>query len=266
MAQVDKLYQHFAPAERLTLTLEAMARGDTDEAMRLRHTCPVRLYEFPDQAFDRPREFIWELAVIVAGDLGTMNAKLSIFASFGEMAPYLTSPHAMAAEFSFMAGWRLGKGLSPLPAPPMEVGDEEGDYIDVEQFLEDARKGTGVSVFADPATERADWAPTPEQKAELDAWDAPKEWVELANRRLAGLYRPIVRRVVREMLGVWAAWDGFCQAKVGVDGDTGMRAHSPGTAQRMKEIGAEHPDLTPWEERREQCAADFEACWRKRFG
>jgi hypothetical protein len=47
-----KLYETFAPKERLVLLLEAMARGDDAETMRLRRSCPRKTYTGPDAAFD----------------------------------------------------------------------------------------------------------------------------------------------------------------------------------------------------------------------
>ncbi|MGH8647390.1 MAG: hypothetical protein ACREX4_24190 [Gammaproteobacteria bacterium] len=44
----DALYERLAPEERLSLTIEALARGDGAEADRLADTCPQYTYRLPD--------------------------------------------------------------------------------------------------------------------------------------------------------------------------------------------------------------------------
>ncbi|HEV7299838.1 MAG TPA: hypothetical protein VGN72_10770 [Tepidisphaeraceae bacterium] len=261
---MDTLYDQFTPTERLSLLMEAMAREDWAEVKKLRYSCPRAAYKIDDPAFEERRLYIGVLALAISADLRVMLAKLRIFQSVEEMTPYLTSPHAMAAEFCFLAGWRLGQGLEPLQSPPMEVGDEEGDYLDVDAYLAEARAGTGLSVFTEEVDET--WEPTPKQLRELDAWDAPKLWVELANKRVAGFHRSIVRRLVGNVLGTWAAWDAFCTTHVGVSGDVVMRAHVPTVVEQVEAMRAKRPAVQP----RDDCRAEYEQLladgWGKRFG
>ncbi len=262
--KVDKLYGQFSPQERLTLLLEAMAREDWSETNRLRDSTPEKAYVMGDLAYESRREFVWQVAALVAADLRVTLGKLTIYESFAEMCPYITGSHAMAAEFSFMAGWRLGKGLAPLPSPTLEEGDEEGDDVDVDAYREAAREGTGVTPWLDDRD--VDWKPTKKQIKELDAWDAPKAWVELANRRLAGLYRPLMRVAAGAILGTWAAWDAFCVAHLGVDGDTAMRAHVPSVPDAVAGVKVRYAEVKPREERRAEYAKELEEAWGKRFG
>lgn len=261
---VDAMYDQFTPAERLSLVMEAMARDDWAEVKKLRYACPRKAYQIDDPAFEDRRVYIGVLACAISADLRVMLAKLRIFQSIEELTPYLTSPHAMAAEFCFLAGWRLGQGLEPLQSPPMEVGDEEGDYIDDDAYLTMAREGTGVSVFTEDVDE--DWQPTAKQKEELDAWDAPKQWVELANRRVAGFHRPVVRRLVGNALGLWAAWEAFCVDHVGVSGEVAMRAHVPTVVEQFEAMRAKHSTVQLREDHRAEYAQLLADGWGKRFG
>ena len=69
-----------------------------------------------------------------------------------------------------------------------------------------------------------------------------------------------------EALGVWAAWDGFRQAKVGVGADTAMRAHCPPVADMMRDLAAKYPAVRAREDRRAEYAGDLERAWGRRFG
>lgn len=48
---IAKLYPKLAPGERFRLALEALARGDREEADRLAETCPRKIYSMPDTNF-----------------------------------------------------------------------------------------------------------------------------------------------------------------------------------------------------------------------
>jgi hypothetical protein len=149
-----------------------------------------------------------------------------------------------------------------LPGPPVPL-DTPADVLTI--LAEQARAGTGVTVWAEPVDES--WQPTAKQKRELDAWDAPKLWVELANKRVAGFHRPIVRRLVGSALGTWAAaWDQFCTEHVGVSGEVTMKAHVPTVAEEIEEVRAKHPDVQPRDEYRVKHLEVLVEGWGKRFG
>src|SRR5687767_9504048 len=48
---VSKRYEYLGPQERLTLILEALARGDSGEADRLSGSCPRKDYRMRDAAY-----------------------------------------------------------------------------------------------------------------------------------------------------------------------------------------------------------------------
>lgn len=49
---------------------------------------------------------------------------------------------------------------------------------------------------------------------------------------------------------MWAAWESFCQAKVGVGRDAAMRAYCPTIADMMRELATKYPEVTPPEDKR----------------
>ncbi|HEV7299825.1 MAG TPA: hypothetical protein VGN72_10705 [Tepidisphaeraceae bacterium] len=265
---VDAMYDQFTPTERLSLLLEAMAREDWPEARKLRATCPDKTYRMGDLAFHEPREFIWDLATIAAADLRVMYGKIRMMQSFNEVLPFLTDQHAMAAELSFMDGWRLGNDMPELPRP-----DVDRDGVEGHDAVQPAVDGFYPEQDDDDDNDEDDDAdrvpgrePTVEEMEVIDRWKAPQRWVAVAQRRITGLYVPVIRRVTGDALGVWAAWDAFCQAKVGVDGDTAMRAHCPPVAELVKELTATYPEVRAREDKQAEYAADLERAWGKRFG
>ena len=55
------VYENLTPHQRVVAAFEAMARGDKDEADRLRETCPFKNYRQRDAAFSTPWK-TWPLA------------------------------------------------------------------------------------------------------------------------------------------------------------------------------------------------------------
>ena len=71
----QNLYDQFAPPERLTLYLEAMAREDWREAGVLRSSCPRRTYSCLDLAFADRQEMAGDVTSLVCIDLQTRKAR-----------------------------------------------------------------------------------------------------------------------------------------------------------------------------------------------
>jgi hypothetical protein len=199
---VDTLYDQFTHPERLSLVMEAMARDDWAEVKRLRESCARRTYRMSDTAFDDPLEFAADLALIFAGDVRVSLAKLRIFEGVCAMMPTLTGPHGVAAQLSFLDGWRLAQAMDPLTPPSPDVADVadvdedcllgEGDEGDAEEPAQAVGQQQEQDYQEQDDDEVAD--PTPEQVAEAERWLAPERWVAVANRRACGFYRPVIRR------------------------------------------------------------------------
>jgi hypothetical protein len=264
MAHVDKLYAQFTPQERLSLLLEALAREDWDEARKLRQSCPLRTYSMGDAAFNDRREFMWDLALIVTADLRVILAKIKIFDLHAQgIREYATDQHALAAELSFLDGWRLGKGYPPLPRPPEEPPAEG------EEWANDPMQAAIDYVYnvegegKEPLPERQ-W--TRRELAEVDRWKAPTRWTKVADRRMASLYDPIVRRLAGDLLGIWAAWDAFCRAKVGVSGEVAMRAHLPSMVEMMDRVAERFKDVKPRADQQRETSEILEGAWGRRLG
>ena len=73
-----QLYEQFAPQERLTLILEALARGDQAEADRLSGSCPRKTYTMRDAAYGERLDTAFDIMSIACIDLRCLWAKLDV--------------------------------------------------------------------------------------------------------------------------------------------------------------------------------------------
>src|SRR5689334_386760 len=102
----SKLYATFAPPERLTLLLEAMARRDDAEVERLRETCPRRTYTQVDAAFEERLRLAFEVLAVVCIDLRAMWAKLYMLEWSKAVVRHFAPAQHVTASLAFVDGAR----------------------------------------------------------------------------------------------------------------------------------------------------------------
>jgi len=135
-----KLYDQFAPAERLTLVLEAMARGDVAEAERLQRSCPRKSYTQADAQYEERFSMAFDILAVVTIDLRCMWGKLHVLRwVLGEVREMATAQNINAA-FAFLDGERCGKGKRqmgffsrPMPNPNEVVNYSDDDAGEEQQ-------------------------------------------------------------------------------------------------------------------------------------
>ncbi len=110
-----KLYDQFAPAERHTLMLEALARGDEAEAVRLKDACPRKDYTQADAGFVDRREVAFEIMLVACIDLRSMWAKLHTLQWATGEGRRLATWQQINATMAFLDGEQFGKGRPQLP-------------------------------------------------------------------------------------------------------------------------------------------------------
>jgi hypothetical protein len=123
MAQdAARLYDHFTPPERLTLVLEALARGDEGEVRRLASSCPRKTYTAPDAEFGDRVRVAFDTVAVVCIDLRALFCRLhalhwGVFAC-REMATL----HQINADMAFLEGLACGLRCPQIEfyAPPAE--------------------------------------------------------------------------------------------------------------------------------------------------
>ena len=98
----DKLYEHFGPQERLTLILEALARGD--EADRLSGSCPRLQYTMRDAAFGDRLDTAFDIMSIACVDLRCLWGKLETLRWVTAVARRMATHHQISATFALLDG------------------------------------------------------------------------------------------------------------------------------------------------------------------
>src|SRR6478752_174047 len=109
------LYELFKPQERLTLTLEAMARGDDAEVDRLYRSCPRKTYTCPDAEFEDRRSMAMDIAMVASADLSALNSRLHVLQWVRVTIQHFAPLHHINASLAFVDGTRCGLGLSQSP-------------------------------------------------------------------------------------------------------------------------------------------------------
>jgi hypothetical protein len=222
--RLGKLYDRFDPEERFRLTLEAMARGDEQEAKRLSGSCPLRTYTMKDVAYSDRLHASWQITTIVYQDLARILAGLRMIEFFQKTQPYVRRMWQEQVDCAYFDGHRAGSrhawrvaGMEGLP-PGWEADEEEAEKN------------------ADPATE-VDLKEV-EARVEKTAGFAPEVLEELE------------RELVEEARTAWEAFAGFCEEELGIGPETLLEAYFEpmlGQAEELRALGSkpDAPGLNP---------------------
>lgn len=197
--RLGKLYDRFDSEERFRLTLEALARGDEQEAKRLSGSCPLRTYTMKDVAYSDRLHASRQITTIVYLDLARILAGLRIIEFFQKTQPYVRRMWQEQVDCAYFEGHRAGSrhawrvaGMEGLP-PGWEADEEE------------AEKNT------DPAME-------------VDLKEVEAHVEETAGS-VPELLEELERELVEEARTVWEAFAGFCEEELGVGPETLLEAH-----------------------------------------
>jgi hypothetical protein len=105
----DPLKHHYAcltPAERFALTIEAMARGDENEADRLEDACPKDHYHLDDREY---RDRMHRAYIIALMNMRRGLSQVWMAKTFREMAPDYGYGPELLAKVAFLHGREYGK-------------------------------------------------------------------------------------------------------------------------------------------------------------
>ncbi len=218
-----KLYEQFAPPERLTLMLSALARNDEAEAARLRDTCPRKAYTQNDEAFEGRLQLGFDVMMSVCVDLRCMWGKLSALHWAAETVAELAAANHITASLAFVEGARCGRGQSQIAffareRPPLDVSDDREHYV--------VRTGE----HSDDATGEDEPEGGDEEEAEDDDNALPAGELSEFGRRMMAVEGRAERStalmmmtlgaaahdVAQTLVNVWAAFGRFCGSRLGV--------------------------------------------------
>lgn len=110
MKDVSRHYDKLTPQERLALTVEAMARGDTVDSDRLFESCPKQIYRINDPEFSWRFSRLISLALMSLLDsyqtLAKANRALAAFARRPDDARLEAYVHYKTEQFSIQEAWK----------------------------------------------------------------------------------------------------------------------------------------------------------------
>lgn len=141
MKDVSKLYDTITPQERLVLTVEAQARGDTEDSDRLMKSCPRKRYIMNDanfsMAFSRLRTFALTNLANSYQALARANLAIGVVVSGRDEMWALYAFHKVS-QLSFQEAWKrfcdsigldgdkvfaaFGLDVADLQRPPLDEG------------------------------------------------------------------------------------------------------------------------------------------------
>ena len=127
-----RFYDRLTPDERFKLFIEAQARGDEDEGLRLEKSCPKRIYEMSDAPYGVRVRASEELTILVCLDLAPRLAKLNTLMTFSDAPAFLHNICLDETHMAYFRGnarglWRAWKAagreddLSDLELPSLGI-------------------------------------------------------------------------------------------------------------------------------------------------
>ena len=275
-----KLYDRLKPPERLTLTLEALARNDEEEAGRVRGSCPRSTYSGPDAAFDDRWSVAFDIAAVVTIDLRCMWGKLHVLHwVIADVMPDLATALLVTAGLGFVEGERSGQGQPqmdffarplPEPAPADDAGDEDeddgggGEAGDDDDEADNGDVGDAAVDDTDEEEEQGEALPRDlERGRRLDAVQRRAEHFTAGG--MAALLLA-AKDIAQDLVDTWAAFGAFCRTRVGVTPETMLGAWGFPVLGEFQDMLAHYAGLEPDRQKVRQYSGYMCTPWDRRFG
>jgi hypothetical protein len=128
-------YDRLEPDERFRLVVEAVARGDEQEADRLAAACPRKVYRVIDAEYGDRIRVSSEIVSGVVLDLGPRLGKLRMIEAFREFLPLFLGRGMDVAAMAWLDGYTEGKN-------GRRKRDDEIVEAGIEKAINDAKQAT----------------------------------------------------------------------------------------------------------------------------
>jgi hypothetical protein len=236
---LEKLYERLTPEERFRLDVEATARGDMEESMRLTDTCPRRSYTMNEVGFSGRWHGALELMLMTLLDLRARMDKVQMIDAFRVMLPYLdTLWHNDTHEAYFdghMSGSRHAWSAAGKSGEPPGWEDDE----------EEAESNSDSTIDKD--LEKID-------ERGADAFDF-----------ITYAFDKLKREFTEEAFALWSAFEGFCADEVEIEAMKLLKAIMPQAVEYVQglEERAAKLEIEADEERVEEYRAIIGEVWPK---
>lgn len=246
---IEKMYETFSPAERLTLFLQAMARGDEGEAQRLWRSCPRRTYEQADVAFADRHQVAFDTAAVMAADLRHQCGRVRALRWGRELVGALTAYQGMIADLAFEEGMALAEGR---PQGRFFLPDEERKAALEKPVVAEPEKGTRRRRDAYSIEELADRAEAVETRSREQG------------ERVVAILAEGEREAAGDLAVGWAAFGRFCRERCGVEPQVLLGAWGLGVHAEVEELLRECPHQEPATEKVEAILKMLCVLWERR--
>jgi hypothetical protein len=237
----DPIKHHYGcltPAERFALTIEAMARGDENEADKLEDSCPRHAYRMEDQEYrDRMRR-AYIIALMVSLNMRQGIGQIRAAATFCELAPkHFGHGPEFLAKVAFLYGrsyghWEAGKTEQVGLPERKELTSEIKENPDLRRQLAEV-KGLVGTAMAEVA-----------------------ETLKLAVGEAHAV----------DLLSQWDGFGRFCREVLALEPLTLLKALRLATEDPAAEVLASFPDAKVDEAKAAEWAQTWRRNWDRRFG
>jgi hypothetical protein len=240
---LSRHYEWLLPAERLTLTLEALGRGDEQEIGRLQTSGPRKSYTQADPRYVHRIDAAFDLMAVTCVELRGMMGKLHALEWAKDAYLSACSAHNVVAVLAFVDGVRCAGGL------------RQTDF------------------FAEPERPESD-------DARMDDPAEPSLVSEVRGRRLESVQRKAeefaldglhafchaVDGIAQDLIDSWAAFDRFSIERLGVSAETTLPAWGFPFLEELLATLKKHDKPTPDTERAAELCGCIAANWDRGFG
>jgi hypothetical protein len=189
---LHKLYNRLAPEERFTLVIEALSRGDDEEAFRLADSCPRKGYTMNELAYGNRVLASRDITMVLCLDLLPRLAQLQVIDALRTALPYLLSAYIKEVALAYVAGCNTGS------TPTSELADK---------------------VRAPSGWEEGKEAPWPE--VDLGVISAR---LEEATKVFTRHFDTLEQHIAREVRTIWEAFGSFCSEELGLEPEKLVKA------------------------------------------
>ena len=231
-----KLYGRFTAPERLTLTLQAMARNDEAEVLRLRDSCPRKDYSGNDIAFTERMDLLFDTMAVVCIDIRWLWGKLHVLNWAIEAVQGICTLHHVNADMAFHEGIAYGEGRPQMPFYAGKLADLsgikfDGSFDEVNDNLDDTEQEQETESPEDANEEEAE---SDKEQAGADESSAGDDFTkraaavsarsEHASQFMDLVLQRTAHDVAKMLLETWEAFGRFTRTRVGLEPSEVLKA------------------------------------------
>jgi hypothetical protein len=226
------LYNRLTPEERFRLFVEAEVREDKEECRRLVQSCPQRIYEMNDPAYEDRLRASQEATILVCLDLAPRLAKARLIGAFSEALVLVNNSCLYEADYSYFEGHRAGAKVAWRAAgrdgdPPVP----EEEYIDNTEMEQAFREITAR--------------------------------VEESSNRFTAFLGDLKHQTIAEAGAIWEAFGIFSRSELGIEPEKLMKVWFEPMLEEVEWLGTFMANTKPNREKLAEYQTALSAIWHQ---